>query len=136
MLDVDDELSYNKRLMILDISPNLNCPAVELRVFHELDEAQPVSQVRQERVPGQPQWCDITGWTLAGRPCQAMVQKVDDSGEGVAFLLYGGDAGLRLRPNQAPWSLEHPQQWGEPFMILPDLSDVRLEQAPEGAPAS
>lgn len=122
--------------MVIDISANQNCLSVELRVFHELDQPRPVDQVRLERVPGRPQWYEITGWTMAGTQCQAVVQKVDDSGEGVAFLLYGGDAGLRLRSGQNPWSLDDAHQWGEPFMILPDLGDVRLAQAPEGARAS
>jgi hypothetical protein len=98
-----------------------------MRVFHDLEPPQPVRQIRLERETGQAQWCDVTGWTTAGVPCPALVQKVDDSGEGVAFLVHGGDAGLRLRPveHHTPWQLGDSQQWGEPFIILADRGDVR-----------
>jgi len=114
-------------VILLEIPDNPNCPSVEQRVFHDVEPARTVSHVRLTP-DGQPaQWYDVTGWTAAGTPCPAWVQKVDDSGEGVAFLLYGGDAGLRLRPNgdSAPWQLEDPRQWGESFFLLPDVSEVK-----------
>ena len=125
-------LRYNSCLsmVLIEIPANPNCAAVELRAFHDLEPAHPVSQVRLERQPGSLQWFDVTSWSLTGTTSPARLQKVDDSGEGVAFLLYGEDAGLRLKPADphAPWRLDDPQQWGEPFIILTDLDDVRLQQ--------
>ena len=118
-------------MMYVEIPNNSNCAAVDLRVFHDLEPPHAASQVRLERQPGVPAWYEVTGWTASNTPCQALLQKVDDSGEGVAFLLYGGDAGLRLRPAEdaAPWSLDHPSQWGEPFLLVGRVEDVRLLQA-------
>jgi len=115
-------------MIVIEISDNPNCHATE-RVFHELTPPQTVARVRYERPLGQPRWFAVTGWTTADRPCPAVVQKVDDSGEGVAFLLHGGDAGLRLQPEESarPWSLACPDQWGEPLLILPALEDVVTE---------
>lgn len=112
-------------MVTLEIPENANCSAVDLRVFHDLGEPQPVRRVRLA------QWCDVTGWTASGAPCPAVAQKVDDSGEGVAWLIRGGDAGLRLQPSgrAAPWRLDDPQQWGESFLILPALDDVLTEQS-------
>ena len=112
-------------MVALEIPSNTNCAAVDLRVFHDLSQPQPVRRVRLA------QWCDVTGWTAAGAPCPAVAQKVDDSGEGVAWLIRGGDAGLRLQPSgrDAAWRLDDPQQWGEPFLILPALDDVLTEQS-------
>jgi len=115
-------------MILLEIPDNPNCPSVEQRVFHDVEPARPVFRVRLSQ-DGQPaRWYDVTGWTAAGTPCPAWVQKVDDSGEGVAFLLYGGDAGLRLRPtgagDGATWQLEDSRQWGESFFLLPDASEV------------
>ena len=114
-------------MILIEIPTNPNCASVELRVFHDLAAPQPIHQVQLERHEGQPQWCDVTGWTTAGVPCPALLQKVDDSGDGVAFLVSGGDAGLRLRPaaHQQPWHLEDPRQWGEPLLILADARDAR-----------
>ncbi len=113
-------------MVLIEIPDNPNCSAVDTRIFHDVSSARPVSQVRLERQPGVAQWYDVTGWTTAGLPCQAVLQKVDDSGDGVAFLLYGGDAGVRLRPagRGEPWGLTEPEQWGEPFLIVGDTEDV------------
>ena len=113
-------------MIVIEIPDNPNCPSVDLRVFHDVKPPVQVSRVRLERIPGRPAWYDLTGWTLAHAPCPAWAQPVDDSGDGVAYLLSGGDAGLRLRPagDAAPWRLEDSRQWGEPFLLLADLSLV------------
>ena len=117
-------------MVIVEILENLNCAAVDARVFHDLETPRRVSQVRLARQEGAVCWHDVTGWTTAGTPCPAMIQKVDDSGEGVAFLIYGGDAGLRLRPSEqtTPWQLGEPHQWGEPYLLVGDMSDVHIAQ--------
>jgi hypothetical protein len=121
-------------MIVLEILPNPNCSAMEMRLFHDLELPQTVSRVQLERHPGHPAWYEVTGWTAAGMPCPATVQKVDDSGEGVALLLCGGDAGVRLRPadRPEPWRLDSSQQWGEPFLLLAELSDVHIAR-PSGA---
>ena len=118
-------------MVLIEIAENPNCAPVDLRVFHDLAPSQPVAAVRLERSPGALQWHAVTGWTVAGLPCPARLQKVDDSGEGVAFLLYGGDAGLRLQPadGQTPWGLRDSRQWGESFLIVADRSDIRFAEA-------
>jgi len=113
-------------MVIINIADNQNCTPVELRVFHDLEPPRLVSQVRLERHPGAAEWYAVTGWTAANRSCPAFVQKVDDSGDGTAFLLYGGNAGLRLQPvdRQESWRADHPRQWGEPFLIMADRQDI------------
>ena len=115
-------------MILIEIPPNPNCTSVDARVFHDLTPPQPVSRVRLERPDEPVRWYDITGWTAAGTPCSAMIQKVDDSGEGVAFLIYGGAAGLRLRPagHEAGWRLNDPAQWGESFLLVNDAGDAQV----------
>ena len=114
-------------MVVIEIADNPNCAPVDLRVFHDLEPPHPATQVRLERQPGAPEWYALTGWTAEGHPCPARIQKVDDSGDGTAFLIYGGDAGLRLQPaaSREPWGLGHPEQWGEPFLIVSDAQDIR-----------
>ena len=126
-------------MLTLEIAPNPNCDAVELRVFHELEPPRVVSRIRLER-PGEegtPHWCVVTGWTVDGAPCPALARKVDDSGEGVVMLVSGGDAGLRLQRADAPtaWRLESPAQWGIPFLLMADAQDLQYEESnmPRGA---
>lgn len=114
-------------MILIEIPHNANCAPVDLRVFHDLAPAQAVRQVRMARDGTDAQWYDVTGWTVSGSPCPALLQKVDDSGDGVAFLLYGGEAGLRLRPagDAAAWAAGAATQWGEPFLIIADPADIR-----------
>lgn len=114
-------------MVIIDIPTNPNCDAMDMRIFHDLGAPREIRQVRLEREPGRPQWCEVTGWTTANTPCPVLVHKVDDSGEGVAFLVHGGDAGLRFRhaTHPTPWGLDDPQQWGEPFLITTDAEDLQ-----------
>ena len=115
-------------MIVIEIPPNPNCEAVEMRVFHDLEPARQIAQVRLEREAGKPVWYEVTGWTVRGAPCPALAQKVDDSGDGTAFLIYGGDAGLRFRSagTPDPWQLNHLHQWGEPFLILIDINELRF----------
>ena len=114
-------------MIVIEIPPNPNCDTVEMRVFHDLEPPRSISRVRLEKMPASLQWYDVTGWTMAGAPQPALAVKVDDSGEGVALLIYGADAGLRLRPagSAKAWRLNHPEQWGEPFLLTTDASDVQ-----------
>lgn len=122
----------NLAMIVIEIEPNPNCESVDMRVFNDLEAPQVIRKVRLEHRGQQLAWYEVIGWTTAGRPTAAWVQKVDDSGDGVAFLAYGGDAGLRFRPSdsQGIWSLDDPMQWGEPFLLFPDADDARV-QAPE-----
>lgn len=147
-------------MLTLEIAPNPNCDAVELRVFHDLESPQPVTHVRLvpppiaaaegsavhgtgpvrpatggemgHDTPGHPQWYALIGWTLIGRSCQAVARRVDDSGEGVVLLVSGGDAGLRLQPEcrQATWQLTDTQQFGLPFLLIGDPQDLRFVPVP------
>ena len=116
-------------MVTIEIPENPNCAAMDLRDFHDVGQPQPVHRVLLAQPPEPAQWCDVTGWTAAGASCPAVAQKVDDSGEGVAFLIRGGDAGLRLQPSgrATPWRLDDADQWGEPFLILPSLEDIMTE---------
>ena len=117
-------------MIVVDIAHNSNCPQADLRVFHDLGAAKAVTAVRLEREHGSPAWYAVTGWAAngaEGQPCPAYAQKVDDSGDGTAFLLYGGDAGVRLRPvgDSGPWRLDDARQWGEPFLIIGEAGDLK-----------
>ena len=118
-------------MIVIEIPPNPNCDAVDMRVFHDLAPPRAIRQVRLERGPGTPRWYEVVGWGMSGTTTPAWAQKVDDSGEGVALLIYGADAGLRFRPagSSEPWRLDDPQQWGTPFLLTSDEADVQWADA-------
>lgn len=116
-------------MVLIEIPDNPNCDPVDTRVFHGVSPPRSITQVRLELVPGEPAWYDVTGWMPEGAPCPATAQKVDDSGEGIAWLVRGGDAGLRLKLAALPaaWDLRAPAQWGEPFLLLSTEEDVHWQ---------
>ena len=112
----------------LGVEQNDNCFGVPERVFEAQGEKARATRVKAYPPRGAYTWCRITGWGSegGGTPCEAYFVKVGDSGSGTAYLVYGGDWGMRLMPADLnePWSLESPRQWGEPYMLLGDEGEI------------
>jgi hypothetical protein len=111
----------------IDVASNANSPMMANLVFHNLSEPVRVSKVRL--FEGQPEGevFGVTGWSSDGdgTPCDAFAVRVDDSGSGEAYLIYGGDWGVRLRPLHAKdWSIDALEQWGETHLVLADRADI------------
>ncbi|MBI4203011.1 MAG: hypothetical protein HY532_07870 [Chloroflexi bacterium] len=114
----------------VEVEQNDNCFGVPERVFEVQGAKQKALRVMAYPPRGAYGWCRVTGWSSEedGMPCDAYLVKVGDSGSGTAYLLYGGDWGVRLMPGDATeeWSLDSPRQWGEPYMLLEDPSEVEV----------
>lgn len=115
-------------MILEEIEENPNCRAADMMRFREIGPAKRVVQVRLYHEDSNGKWYGVTGWT--DRPeaptAEAFIQPVEDSGSGVAYLLFSaGPCGLRFKPHsESPWSLTDPSQWGEPFLLLGDSRDV------------
>ena len=118
--------------MFIEVEQNPNSETSVFLRFKELGPAQRLRQVKSYERSSWGEWCDIVGWTdNEDRPeCQAMVQPVEESGRGAAYVVYGGMWGVRLKPEEVreAWNLESPNQWGEAYMLLSDAHDLRLEE--------
>jgi hypothetical protein len=70
----------------------------------------------------------ITGWSSAegGSPTPAYAVHIEDSSAGAAYLVYGADWGVRLRPaaSDTAWGLDDPDQFGETHLVLASLDDI------------
>jgi hypothetical protein len=115
--------------MIVEVEANDNCRDGFFARFKEAGLARPVVQVRlYDRNPAG-EWCWVTGWSdNAETPaCPAYGQLVEDSGSGLAHLVFGGIYGLRFKPVAVdePWSLESSNQWGETHLSLSSERDLR-----------
>jgi hypothetical protein len=115
--------------VILEVESNDNCETSVFARFKEAGPARLVSQVRlYDRNPAG-KWYWITGWSddQDHPPCPAYAQVVEDSGSGLAHLVYGGLYGLRFKPVDAeePWSLKSSAQWGEAYLSLASDRDLR-----------
>lgn len=116
----------------VDIETGSNCDYSLNRIFSAIGEPVPVIRAEVPDRRGITGIHEIIGWSTSG-PCQAYAVEVEDSGEGRALLLYGGDDGIRLKPVEASeeWSLDSSEQWGEPCLLL-DL-EVRIELLQQAA---
>ena len=111
--------------MYLDIEANDNLTEPVMATFKETGPARHIAAVRLE-LDGVWNWCAITGWNAG--PVPAWFSPIEESGDGPARLVHGGEQGLRLAriadPTQAGvvcWSTADTAQWGEPFLIcIPD----------------
>ena len=117
--------------MIVEVEPNPNCDMSVFARFKAAGPARPVRQVRlHDRNPAG-EWYRVTGWSddEGTPPCQAYVQPVEDSGSGLAHIVYGGLYALRLKPAEPDecWSLDNARQWGEAYLLLASERDLRYE---------
>lgn len=114
--------------MYVVIEENPNCGSDE-RMFSESGEKRVVNKLNvTPPKTNQSQWCDVVAVDESGTFCPAHAQRVEDSSDGTAWLIFGGSWGLRLRSSENPaeWSLENSNQWGVPFLVL-DSSGTSIE---------
>ena len=107
------------------VDANDNCPMTAQLVYKNLTDPKRVTGVRI--FEGEPDGVmyAVTGWSSDG-PVAAYAVSVEDSGSGAAFLVYGGDWGLRLRPAESSgqWDLGAADQFGETHLVLADAEDL------------
>jgi len=118
-------------MIVEEIEENPNCRASDMMRYRETGPPRPVVQVRLYHEAPEGKLYDVTGWTDQAEPPAhpATIQPVEDSGSGVAYLLQGGNCGLRFKPadSTASWDLSDPSQWGEPYLLLGDLQDLVID---------
>ena len=106
-------------LMEIEVYESQNCPLNITRMFSTLEQSKPASYVKTTGIDGKEGIFDVVGWSSTG-PTEAHAVLVEDSGDGIAMLIYGNEEGIRLRPSgdTEPWSLKSPNQWGEACLLL------------------
>ena len=114
--------------MLIEIQKNPNCAFSDQYFFNEIEPPKKVRGIKVS-VAGEDQECAVTGVDENGRFVLAVASKITDSGEGFAYIIYGGTWGLRLRPKEfsnEAWDLKNRHQWGEPFKIYGE-ADILFE---------
>ncbi len=98
----------------LFIDPNPNCREGCDQLFLAISAPRPVRLVQHPSGGDEAVVCEVAGYTSqgGGTPCPASAVLVEDSGAGVATLIYGGDWGLRLTPRDGR------PAFGEPYLLL------------------
>ena len=119
--------------IFLEVEDNPNCDYMPLQVYEAHRASAPIFRLNLAE-PGRPSGVyRVTGWSSesGGSPCPALYVPVSDSGQAVVHLVYGGDWGIRLKPEDSDeeWDLESSDQWGEPYLMLTDEGDIILDGA-------
>ena len=112
--------------MNIEIEDNPNCSEVAMMVFQESESPRSIRGILTGSA-GQEEECEVVGVVSDGSFAQAHTVKIADSGDGVAYLIYGGDWGIRLKPKahaKDAWDLKNPHQWGEPYKVYGNETDI------------
>jgi len=112
----------------VEVEANANTPMSASQVYKNLGDPFPVTAVRiYEGEPEATRYA-VTAWSSAGggSAAPAYAVQVEDSSEGSAYVVYGGDWGVRLRPagSDAAWSIDDNAQFGETHLVLADREDI------------
>ena len=107
------------------IEDNPNCRGDE-RMFAESGDTRVVEQVLLDRPDGTTGWCELIGLDGNDAFVTPTARHVEDSAAGVAWLITGGDWGLRVRAvgSTELWAVDDPRQWGVPFLVMDDGAGV------------
>lgn len=119
MVDSLYSIELPAMIITVEVDASENCPFSFMRGFDAREDPRPVSRVRAVGPDDVENLYEVTGWSEAG-PVPAYAVVVEDSGDGTALLVYGGDEGVRLRPESSPeeWSLDSADQWGDALLLL------------------
>jgi hypothetical protein len=114
--------------MYIDLEPSDNLPEAVMATFSETGPASPVQAIKLWR-DGVWAWCAVTGWSEDG-PVPALIQPIEESGDGPARLVHGGPHGLRLAALASPeatvrWDLADGSQWSEGFLLVTPEAEWR-----------
>ncbi len=107
--------------MYVEVETGANCDRAFSMLYHDLEPPRAVYCLKYE-VEGQRLPVRVTGWDNAtNQPCPAYACKIEESGDGVALLVFGGSGGLRLKTldDNAPWNLSAHGQWNETHLVYP-----------------
>jgi hypothetical protein len=118
----------NDSYTYVQVDANDNTPMSASQVYKNLGMPFPVKAVLiYEGMPeGTPY--EVCGWSslMGGVPSMAYAVQIEDSSEGSAYVIYGADCGIRLRPlgSDAEWSLDDTDQFGETHLVLASLAEL------------
>ena len=113
-------------LIEIEVNESDNCPLSMTRMFSTLGEQRPATRLWTTGPDGAEGIYEVVGWSVNG-PVPAYAVLVEDSGEGMAMLVYGAEEGIRLKPqgSEDSWSLDSSSQWGEALLLLD--KDAQIE---------
>ncbi len=116
--------------MFLEVENNPNFDGSYFVRFNELEPPRLLTHIKSYERLSRGEWCQVTGWCDDPEQplCPAYAQKVDDSGAGTTYIIFGGNWGIRLKPEDhtGEWNLYDNEQWGEGYLSIGEERDLRF----------
>ncbi len=112
--------------MFVDVEAGPNIDRYFSMLFRELEPPREVVSL-QYLLNGEEVPVRVTGWDHeTNQPCPACACKVEESGDGVALLIFGGTGGLRFKhwEDDRPWDPRAEGQWSETHLVYPRNAPV------------
>ena len=119
-----------KMFLEIDVQAGENCDYSLNRMFSTVSDPVEITAVETIGPRGELNLFAVVGWSSEGL-CSVQAILVEDSGEGHALLIYGGDDGIRLRKkgSDLAWSLENREEWGEPCLLVDVATHIEKVQS-------
>jgi len=112
--------------MFIDVEPNDNINSRVSTLYRDRGTPREVYCIKYD-LQGTDEPVQITGYDLdTGKPCPAYACPIEESGDGLALLIYGGSGGIRLKrlEDESAWDVSSTNQWGETHLIYPHDSFI------------
>ena len=112
--------------MLLDVEPCANTENGISTIYHEASPPREVYCIKyllgEEEKPMQ-----VTGWDgESNTPCPAYACKIEESGDGIALLIYGGSGGIRMKEleDESNLDCQSATQWVQTHLLYPKDSFI------------
>ncbi len=112
--------------MFLEVEPCSNCQESVGRMYNVISEPRQICSLQYEK-DGKEIDVAVTGWDgETETPCPAFARRIEESGDGVALLIFGGNGGIRMKPikDDSNWDVNNSNQWSESHLVYPQDSVV------------
>ena len=107
--------------VFVEVDSNTNTDRTFNMVFRNISLPRELYCIKYP-VNGEEQPVQITGWDAdSNTSCPAYACKVEESGDGVALLIYGGSGGVRMKSleDETQWDTGSSSQWGDTHLVYP-----------------
>ena len=107
--------------MFVEVDSNSNTDKSFNMIFRDISPARELYCIKYN-IHGKEQPVQITGWDAeTNSPCSAYACKVEESGDGIALLIYGGSGGVRMKllEDETRWDTQSTKQWGDTHLVYP-----------------
>ena len=107
--------------MYVDVEANENIYENFSMLYRDVSNSREVYCIKYN-IEGEESPVQVVGWDKETQSsCAAYACQVEESGDGVAILIYGGTGGIRVKllEDKSEWGLKAPNQKGDTHLVYP-----------------